>query len=246
DIPIEQVETGDTVIVRPGEKIPVDGVVTTGHSTVDESLLTGESLPVDKQVGDQVIGATINKQGLLRIEATKVGRESALAQIIRLVEEAQGSKAPIQALADQISSVFVPIVIVIAILTLIVWLASGAGLNNSLVRLVAVLVIACPCALGLATPTAIVVGMGKGAEQGILFKSSAALQRAHELQAVVLDKTGTITKGEPSVTDIVPGSVWQAGADRLLQLAASVERGSEHPLGEAIVRAAKEKQLALA
>ncbi len=246
DIPIEKVETGDTVIVRPGEKIPVDGVVTTGHSTVDESLLTGESLPVDKQIGDQVIGATINKQGLLRIEATKVGRESALAQIIRLVEEAQGSKAPIQALADRISSVFVPIVIVIAILTFFAWLASGAGFNAALVRLVAVLVIACPCALGLATPTAIVVGMGKGAEQGILFKSSAALQRAHELQAVVLDKTGTITKGEPSVTDIVAGSAWQAGADRLLQLAASAERGSEHPLGEAIVRAAKEKQLSLA
>lgn len=246
DIPIEKVETGDTVIVRPGEKIPVDGVVTTGHSTVDESLLTGESLPVDKQIGDQVIGATINKQGLLRIEATKVGRESALAQIIRLVEEAQGSKAPIQALADRISSVFVPIVIVIAILTFFAWLASGAGFNAALVRLVAVLVIACPCALGLATPTAIVVGMGKGAEQGILFKSSAALQRAHELQAVVLDKTGTITKGEPSVTDIVAGSAWQAGADLLLQLAASAERGSEHPLGEAIVRAAKEKQLSLA
>ncbi len=245
DIPIEQVQTGDIVIVRPGDKIPVDGVVISGHSTVDESLLTGESLPVDKQTGDEVIGATINKQGLLKIEATNVGRESALAQIVRLVEEAQGSKAPIQALADQISAVFVPVVIVIAILTFFAWLATGAGFNAALVRLVAVLVIACPCALGLATPTAIVVGMGKGAGQGILFKSSAALQRAHELQAVVLDKTGTITKGEPSVTDVVTGKAWSSGREQLLRLAASVERGSEHPLGEAIVRAAQEQQLPL-
>ena len=245
DIPVEQVQVGDIVIVRPGEKIPVDGTVISGHSAVDESLLTGESLPVDKQVGDEVIGATLNKQGLLKFEASKVGRDTALAQIVRLVEQAQGSKAPIQALADKVSAVFVPVVIVIALLTFIVWLASGAGFTAALVRLVAVLVIACPCALGLATPTAIVVGMGKGAGQGILFKNSAALQRAHELQAVVLDKTGTITKGEPAVTDIVMGDGWTSNREQLLRLAASVERGSEHPLGEAIVRAAQHQGLNL-
>ena len=246
DIPIDQVETGDIVLVRPGEKIPVDGVVISGHSAVDEALLTGESLPVDKTVGDEVIGATLNKQGLLKIEATKVGRETALAQIIRLVEEAQGSKAPIQALADKISAVFVPVVMGIAVLSFFVWLAAGAGFNPALVRLVAVLVIACPCALGLATPTAIVVGMGKGATQGILFRNSAALEQAHKIQAVVLDKTGTITKGEPAVTDVVTGSAWSSGSDQLLRLAASVERGSEHPLGQAIIRAAQEQQVRLA
>ncbi|MCP4363269.1 MAG: heavy metal translocating P-type ATPase, partial [Chloroflexi bacterium] len=196
-------------------------------------------------VGDEVIGATLNKQGLLKIEATKVGKETALAQIVRLVEEAQGSKAPIQAMADKVAAIFVPAVIAIAALTFVVWLAGGAGFTPALVRMVAVLVIACPCALGLATPTAIVVGMGKGASQGILFKNSAALERAHELQAVVLDKTGTITKGEPAVTDIVIGGTWQEGREKLLQLAATVERGSEHPLGEAIVRAAREQGLSL-
>jgi Cu+-exporting ATPase len=245
DIPTDQVQVGDIVIVRPGEKIPVDGVVISGHSAVDEALLTGESLPVDKKAGDEVIGATLNKQGLLKFEATKVGRETALAQIVRLVEEAQGSKAPIQALADKVSAIFVPVVILIAILTFIVWLASGAGFNAALIRMVAVLVIACPCALGLATPTAIVVGMGKGASQGILFRSSAALERAHEVQAIVLDKTGTITKGEPAVTDIETGELWTDGREQLLQLAASAERGSEHPLGEAIVRAAREQGLSL-
>ncbi len=259
DIPIEQVQSGDIVIVRPGEKLPVDGVVISGASTVDESLLTGESLPVDKKKGDDVIGATINKQGLLKVKATNVGRESALAQIVRLVEEAQGSKAPIQALADRVSSIFVPIVIVIALAAFAIWYLSGAGFTPALVRLVAVLVIACPCALGLATPTAIVVGMGKGAKQGILFKNSASLQRAHELQAVVLDKTGTITKGEPAVTDIVISDFGFTILDlnrtakgqsnnlksNLLRLAASVERGSEHPLGEAIVRAAQAQQLSL-
>jgi len=245
DIPTDQVQVGDIVVVRPGEKIPVDGVVVSGHSAVDEALLTGESLPVDKKVGDELIGATLNKQGLLKFEATRVGRETALAQIVRLVEQAQGSKAPIQAMADRVAAVFVPAVILIAALTFIVWLASGAGFTPALVRMVAVLVIACPCALGLATPTAIVVGMGKGAAQGILFRSSAALQRAHELQAIVLDKTGTITKGEPAVTDIVTGSIWAEGQSQLLQLAASAERGSEHPLGEAIVRAAQEQGLAL-
>jgi Cu+-exporting ATPase len=245
DIPIDQVQVNDIVIVRPGEKIPVDGLVISGQSAVDESLLTGESLLVDKKADDEVIGATLNKQGLLKIKATKVGRETALAQIVRLVEEAQGSKAPIQALADKVSAIFVPTVIAIAVLTFIVWLAGGAGFTPALVRLVAVLVIACPCALGLATPTAIVVGMGKGAGQGILFKNSAALERAHALQAVVLDKTGTITKGEPAVTDIVTGGTWPASREKLLQLVASVERGSEHPLGQAIVRAAREQGLSL-
>lgn len=271
DIPVEQVQTGDIVIVRPGEKIPVDGRVIGGHSAVDESLLTGESLPVDKKVGDDVIGATLNKQGLLKIEATKVGKETALAQIVRLVEAAQGSKAPIQALADKVSAIFVPVVIVIALLTFMAWLAGGAGFTPALVRLVAVLVIACPCALGLATPTAIVVGMGQGAVQGILFKNSAALQQAHRLDVVVLDKTGTITKGEPAVTDVMISDRWSVASSQplavmsgsqpsppaemttstgyqkseLLRLAASAERGSEHPLGEAVVRQAYEAGLTL-
>lgn len=251
DIPTDQVIVGDVVIVRPGEKIPVDGVVVSGRSAVDESLLTGESLPVDKKTGDAVIGATVNKQGLLKIEATKVGRETALAQIVRLVEQAQGSKAPIQALADKVSAIFVPVVIIIAALTFIIWYAAGFGFTAALVRLVAVLVIACPCALGLATPTAIVVGMGKGASQGILFKNSESLERAHALQAIVLDKTGTITKGEPEVTTInneqltMNNSSLSAPNLELLRLAASVERGSEHPLGQAVVRAAQARGLSL-
>ncbi len=259
DIPIEQVRVGDVVIVRPGEKIPVDGIVLEGHSAVDESMLTGESLPVDKKPGDQVIGATLNKQGMLKFEATKVGAETALAQIIRLVQEAQGSKAPIQRLADQVSSVFVPVVIGIAIITLLAWwLGVGAGFTPAMIRMVAVLVIACPCALGLATPTAIMVGTGKGAEHGILFKSSEALERAHSLKVVVLDKTGTITKGEPEVTDVVMADFGFRTSDltsaqsairnpqsAILWLAASAERGSEHPLGEAIVRAAQARGLPL-
>lgn len=269
DIPVDQVEVGDIVVVRPGEKIPVDGLVTSGRSTVDEALLTGESLPVDKKMGDPVIGATINKHGLLKFEATRVGRETALAQIVRLVEAAQGSKAPIQAIADQVSAIFVPAVIAIAVLTFLAWLAGGAGFTPALVRLVAVLVIACPCALGLATPTAIVVGIGKGARQGILFKNSAALEQAQALQAIVLDKTGTITRGEPAVTDILISdsaafniaqdefqlsNLQQAATDpleiknlksKILWLAASAERGSEHPLGGAIVRAAQEQGLRL-
>jgi Cu+-exporting ATPase len=256
DIPTDQVLAGDVVIVRPGEKIPVDGTVISGRSAVDESLLTGESLPVDKKAGDAVIGATLNKQGMLKIEATKVGRETALAQIIRLVEAAQGSKAPIQALADKVSAIFVPVVIGIALLTFAAWWAGGAGFTAALVRMVAVLVIACPCALGLATPTAIVVGMGKGATQGILFKNSAALEKGHALQAIVLDKTGTITKGQPAVTDIEVSSQWSVASSQtttvggqpsavILHLAASAERGSEHPLGEAVVRAAQEQGLAL-
>ncbi|RME50680.1 MAG: copper-translocating P-type ATPase [Caldilineae bacterium] len=248
DIPIEQVRVGDVVIVRPGEKIPVDGIVIEGRSAVDESMLTGESMPVEKKAGDEVIGATLNKQGRLKFEATKVGAETALAQIIRLVQEAQGSKAPIQRLADRVSAIFVPVVIGLAVLTMLVWwFVVGAGFTPALIRLVAVLVIACPCALGLATPTAIMVGTGKGAENGILFKNSEALERAHSLKVIVLDKTGTVTVGEPSVTDVVIGGERPAirNRDDLLRLAASAERGSEHPLGEAIVRAAQAQSLPL-
>ncbi len=250
DIPIEQVQVGDVVIVRPGEKIPVDGIVIEGHSAVDESMLTGESMPVEKGPGDEVIGATLNKQGMLKFEATRVGAETALAQIIRLVQEAQGSKAPIQRLADRVAGVFVPVVIAIALVTLLVWwFGVGVGFTPAMIRMVAVLVIACPCALGLATPTAIMVGTGRGAEQGILFKSSEALERAHALKVIVLDKTGTITRGEPEVTDVIVIDGRSGGGDReseILRLAASAERGSEHPLGEAIVRAAQARGLPLA
>ena len=255
DIPIAEVNRGDIVVVRPGEKVPVDGVVINGRSTLDESMITGESLPVAKQVGDPVIGATLNKQGLIQFEATKVGKETALAQIIKLVEQAQGSKAPIQRIVDQVSAYFVPAVIGLAVLVFIIWLASGAGFVPALLRLIAVLVIACPCAMGLATPTSIMVGVGKGAEQGILFKNSAALEQVQKLTAVVLDKTGTITKGEPTVTDVVISNQYSVNSkpitdysatDYFLQLAASAERGSEHPLGEAIVRSAQEKGLTLA
>jgi Cu+-exporting ATPase len=238
EVPVDEVKVGDIVLVRPGEKIPVDGVVVDGHSAVDESMLTGESLPVEKGPGDPVIGATLNKLGLLRFEATKVGRETALAQIVRLVEEAQGSKAPIQKLADQVAAVFVPAVLGIAAITFLAWYFLGpASLNVSqftraLIDTVAVLVIACPCAMGLATPTAVMVGSGKGAELGILFRSSEALERAGKINVVVLDKTGTLTRGQPSVTDVVTSDGWTV--DELLHLAASAEKGSEHPLGEAI------------
>lgn len=245
DIPIEDVRVSDVVIVRPGEKIPVDGVVLEGKSTVDESMLTGEAMPVEKRAGLPVIGGTINKQGAFKFEATKVGRETALAQIIKLVEEAQGSKAPIQKLADQVSAIFVPVVIGIAALTLIVWWAVSGDFTTALINAIAVLVIACPCALGLATPTAIMVGTGKGAEYGILFKSSEALQSAGKITTVVLDKTGTITKGRPTVTDSVI-SKWEVVSNaQLLALAASAEKASEHPLGEAIVAAATEQGLML-
>src|SRR5258706_715557 len=241
EVSIDSVRVGDLVLVRPGEKIPVDGVVVEGRSAVDESMLTGESLPVEKKQGDTVIGATLNKLGLLKFEATKVGKETALAQIIKLVEDAQGSKAPIQKLADQVSAIFVPIVIAIAALTVAGWYFFGPALPantntdnfaRALINMVAVLVIACPCAMGLATPTAVMVGSGKGAELGVLFKSSEALERAGKVSVVVLDKTGTITKGQPAVTDVVTSS--EITSDELLRLAASVERGSEHPLGEAI------------
>jgi Cu+-exporting ATPase len=244
EVAVDDLVVGDTILVRPGERIPVDGIVIEGRSSVDEAMLTGESLPVGKQVGSEVIGATVNKSGRLVVEAARVGSETALAQIIRLVEQAQGSKAPIQRVADQVSSVFVPIVILLATLTFVGWLVLGqVGFTEAMVHAVAVLVIACPCALGLATPTAVMVGTGRGAEMGILFKNSEALEQARRIQAVALDKTGTITRGEPSVTDVIaaPG----IDADTVLRLAAVAERSSEHPLGQAIVDAAKAKSLTL-
>jgi len=247
DVPIEEVIPGDIVVLRPGEKIPVDGRVEEGTSTVDESMLTGESLPVTKQPGDEVFAATLNRTGSFRFRATKVGRDTALQQIIRLVQEAQGSRAPIARLADVISGIFTPTVLCIAIATFVVWFVAApmeVRFTAALVNFVAVLIIACPCALGLATPTAIMVGTGRGAEHGVLIKGGEALETAHRLQALVLDKTGTITRGEPVLTDLVPG---QGINDRdLLRWAASAERGSEHPLGEAIVRAAQERGVELA
>ena len=244
DIPVEDVRVGDIVILRPGEKIPVDGVVIEGHSAVDESMITGESMPVSKEPGDEVIGATINKTGGFKFEATKVGKDTVLAQIIRLVEEAQGSKAPVQRLADRVSGIFVPVVISIAVVTFLAWYFWGeVGFANSLINMVAVLVIACPCALGLATPTAIMVGTGKGAEQGILIKNAESLERAGSLEAIILDKTGTITRGEPRVTDVIANG--DLSSEDVLRLAASAERGSEHPLGEAVVQAAQERGLTL-
>lgn len=239
DIPIEQVRVNDLIRVRPGEKIPVDGVVVEGSTAIDQSMITGESLPVTRTVGDEVIGATLNKQGMIQFKATRVGRETALAQIIRLVEQAQGSKAPIQRLVDQVSAIFVPVVIITAVLTFVLWFLGTHDLTTSLIHLVAVLVIACPCAMGLATPTAIMVGVGKGAENGVLFKNSSALEKALKINAIVLDKTGTITRGEPTVTDILLSKNWTGDRSQLLQLAASAERGSEHPLGTAIVKAAQ-------
>jgi len=233
------------VIVRPGEKIPVDGIVLEGRSAVDESMISGESIPLEKGPGDAVIGATINKVGSFRFRATKVGAETVLAQIIRLVEEAQGSKAPIQRLADVVASYFVPAVMAVAAGTFVVWLIFGPSppLTYALLNAVAVLIIACPCALGLATPTAIMVSTGKGAESGVLIRGGEALETAHRVQVAVMDKTGTITEGRPRVTDVLAAN---GQPDEVLRLAASAERGSEHPLGEAIVTAAKERGLALA
>jgi len=251
-IPADQVQLGDIVVVRPGEKIPVDGIVIEGASMVDESMLTGESMPVHKRVGDEVIGATMNTLGLFRFEATRVGKETALAQIVRLVEEAQAGKAPIQRLADRVSAIFVPAVILIALFTFVLWLVFApvpggdtTSFTRALINMVAVLVIACPCAMGLATPTAVMVGTGKGAEYGILFKSSAALEQAGRITTVVMDKTGTITRGQPEVTDLETHA-WEEDADALLYLAASAERGSEHPLGNAIVTAAQARGIRLA
>lgn len=241
ELPIEEVEKGDIIVVRPGEKIPVDGLITEGYSSVDESMLTGESIPVDKKVGDPIIGGTLNKHGLFKFKATKVGKDTALAQIISVVEEAQGSKAPIQRLADVISSYFVPAVVSIAVLTFISWFffADRGNFTRALINFTAVLVVACPCALGLATPTAIMVGTGKGAENGILFKGGEHLENAHKLDTVVLDKTGTITTGEPQVTDII--ELASLSSEEILQLAAIAEKGSEHPLGQAIVKAGQAK-----
>jgi P-type Cu+ transporter len=243
DIPVEEVQKGDLIVVRPGEKIPVDGRIREGRSAVDESMLTGESLPVDKNPGDEVIGATLNKSGSFVFEATRVGEETALAQIILLVEQAQGSKAPIQRLADQVAGIFVPIVMGMAVLTFIIWYFFGPPpvLTFALLNFVAVMIIACPCALGLATPTAIMVGTGKGAEYGILIKGGESLESIHKLTTIVFDKTGTLTRGELTVTDIVPLEGIEAKA--ILQLAAAVERNSEHPLGEAVVRKAKAEGL---
>ncbi|MBI4021362.1 MAG: copper-translocating P-type ATPase [Candidatus Aenigmarchaeota archaeon] len=258
EIPIDEVRVGDIILVKPGQKVPVDGVVVDGHSSVDESMITGESIPVEKVKGDTVIGATMNKHGLLRVRAAKVGKDTMLAQIIKLVEEAQGSKAPIQRMADQVAGVFVPAVIVIAIATFAFWyFLGGLILAGSpfaemylsltpflfaLTAFIAVLIIACPCALGLATPTAIMVGTGKGAEQGILIKGGEALERAHHVTTIIFDKTGTLTKGEPEVTDVVPFTVRER---ELLRLAAATEKGSEHPLGEAIVAKAQSMKIAL-
>lgn len=238
DIPIEEVEIGDIVIVRPGEKVPVDGRIVEGHSSLDESMLTGESIPVDKQIGDMVFGATINKFGTFKLEATRIGRETALAQIIKMVEDAQGSKAPIQKIADQVAGVFVPTVLAIAVVTFVIWYLLGQEINQALLSAVAVLVIACPCALGLATPTAIMVGTGKGAENGILVKGGEHLEAAYKLNAVVVDKTGTITKGIPELTDVL--SLGDLEPDDILQLASIAEKRSEHPLGVAIAARAIE------
>jgi Cu+-exporting ATPase len=245
DIPVEEVTPGDVVVVRPGEKIPVDGSVKEGYSFVDESMVTGESLPMEKKAGDTVIGATMNKTGTFKFEATKVGRDTVLSQIIRLVQEAQGSKPPIARLVDVIASYFVPVVIGIAILTFIIWYLFGPhpAVTYAFLNFIAVLIIACPCALGLATPTSIMVGTGKGAENGILIRGAEALETAHQLNTIVLDKTGTLTKGEPSVTDIIEGE--RFSKREILTLAASAEKGSEHPLGEAIVVKAKEENLSL-
>ena len=244
EISIDEVEVGDIIFVRPGEKMPVDGEVVEGITSVDESMLTGESIPVEKTIGDNITGASINKNGSIKYRATKVGKDTALAQIIKLVEDAQGSKAPIAKLADVISGYFVPIVIVLAILSGLGWyFIAGKSLEFSLTIFISVLVIACPCALGLATPTAIMVGTGKGAENGILIKGGEALERTHEIDSIIFDKTGTITEGKPVVTDIVVAD--GVTENELLQLAASGEKGSEHPLGEAIVKDAEEKGLDL-
>ncbi|MCC5617621.1 heavy metal translocating P-type ATPase [Nostoc sp. CHAB 5836] len=247
DVPIEEVQIGDVILVRPGEKIPVDGEVIEGASTIDEGMVTGESVPVKKQPGDEVIGATINKTGSFKFRATRVGSDTVLAQIVQLVQQAQGSKAPIQRLADQVTGWFVPAVIAIALLTFIIWFNFTGNVTLALITTVGVLIIACPCALGLATPTSVMVGTGKGAENGILIKGAESLELAHKIQTIVLDKTGTITQGKPTVTDFVTVNGTANGNEmRLVQLTASVERNSEHPLAEAVVRYAQSQEVALA
>lgn len=241
EIPIEEVEVGDIILVKPGSKIPVDGVVIEGYTSVDESMLTGESIPVEKNPGSSVVGASINKNGTIKFRAEKIGSDTVISQIIKLVEDAQGSKAPIAKLADVISGYFVPVVVVIAIIAGLAWFVAGKGVVFSLTVFIAVLVIACPCALGLATPTAIMVGTGKGAENGILIKGGEALETTHKINTIVFDKTGTITEGKPVVTDIITAN--NIGEEELLKVAASAEKSSEHPLGEAIVRDCEEKSL---
>ena len=243
EIPIEEVEVGDVIVVKPGSKIPVDGIVVEGHTSVDESMLTGESIPVEKSVGSHVVGASINKNGTIKFKAEKVGSDTAISQIIKLVEDAQSSKAPIAKLADVISGYFVPIVFAIAVIVSIAWFISGKDIEFALSIFIAVLVIACPCALGLATPTAIMVGTGKGAENGILIKGGEALESTHKINTIVFDKTGTITEGKPVVTDIITDG--DINKDELLKIAASAEKGSEHPLGEAIVKEGEKKNLGL-
>ncbi len=249
EIPVEQVRKGDTIIVKPGEKLPVDGIITVGYSSIDESMVTGESIPVDKKAGDKVIGGTINKQGSFTFTASSIGSETVLARIIRMVEEAQGSKAPIQQIADTVAGIFVPVVLVLAVLTFLIWLTVGTAylgfsvsLSYGILGMVGILVIACPCALGLATPTAIIVGIGKGAEYGILIRNAESLEKLSSVDTVVFDKTGTITTGKPQVTDIISLKK-ERSTTSLLQLAATIESRSEHPLAQAIVEAARREQL---
>lgn len=253
EIPVDDVRVGDVIIARPGEKIAVDGIVVSGHTAVDESMLTGESMPLEKEIGDAVYGSTLNKMGMIRYEAVKVGKETALSQIVKLVEQAQGSKAPIQRLADKVSAVFVPVVIGIAALTFIVWyffipesagLAQESAFTRALINMVAVLVIACPCAMGLATPTAVMVGTGKGAGIGVLFRSAGALERSGKLDTIIFDKTGTITKGQPEVKQIISIGDQRKEVE-ILSIAASVEKGSEHPLGEALIAEAGNRNIQL-
>ncbi|HZK88083.1 MAG TPA: heavy metal translocating P-type ATPase [Anaerovoracaceae bacterium] len=241
EVPIEEVEIGYIILVKPGEKIPVDGEILEGNTSIDESMLTGESMPVEKKAGDQVYAASINKNGVIKFKATKVGEDTALAQIVKLVEEAQGSKAPIAKMADIVSGYFVPIVFAIAVVTFLAWFISGESLLFSLTVFIAILVIACPCALGLATPTAIMVGTGKGAEYGILIKGGEALETTHKIDTIIFDKTGTITEGKPEVTDVI--AINGINKDYLIQIAASAEKGSEHPLGDAIVKDSEKRGL---
>ena len=241
EVPIEALIVGDIVVVRPGEKIPVDGEIIEGSGAIDESMLTGESMPVDKKIGDTIIGATINRDGFIKFKTTRIGKDTVLSQIIKTVEEAQGSKAPIQRLADKVAGIFVPAVIVIAVVTFFIWYLSGQPFTMAMLAFVGVLIIACPCALGLATPTAIIVGTGKGAENGILIKGGESLETAHRIDTIVFDKTGTLTAGKPSVTDIITNG--KIETDELLKLAASAEAGSEHPYGIAIVTKAQEKEI---
>ncbi len=244
-LPVEQIHADDMVVVRPGERLPVDGLIVEGGSAVDESMITGESIPRDTSVGDEVIGATINKTGMLKIQATKVGQDTVLSQIVKLVEEAQIGKAPLQRLADRVSAFFVPAVILIATVAALLWYyVGGIGISYSLLAFVSVVIIACPCALGIATPAALLVGTGKGAENGILIKGGESLEMAHKINTIIFDKTGTLTKGEPSVTDLV--TLDKIPEEEILQFAASVEKGSEHPLAQAVVRAAREKGVKIA